>query len=93
MRLCALLRKNRHRLKFLVTYDNSKEIRELYDWAAAMYDKEWNYTINRTDDQKNGNKERAKEKGTRYKGKEVFIVNYDSINLGQLPAKQLAMQF
>ncbi|HEY0323804.1 MAG TPA: DNA adenine methylase [Pyrinomonadaceae bacterium] len=92
-RLCALLRKNRHRLKFLLTYDNSKEIRELYAWVVAMYDKEWNYTINRTDDQKNGNKERTKEKGTRYKGKEVFIVNYDSINLGQLSTKQLTMQF
>ena len=92
-RLCEILKGHRHRFKFLLTYDNSPEIRELYDWADAMYDKEWNYTINRTDDQKNGNKEREKEKGTRYKGKEVFIVNYDSINLGQPIAEQLVMQF
>ena len=45
----------------------------MYDWTYAIYDKEWNYMINRTDDQKNG----TKRKGTRYKGKELFILNYD----------------
>lgn len=74
-RLCDVLKRNRTRLKFLLTYDNSPEIRELYYWATALHEKEWNYTINRTDDQKNG----TKRKGTRYKGRELFIVNYDSI--------------
>lgn len=73
-RLCNVLKKNSKRLKFLLTYDNSPEVRELYEWAPAILDKEWNYTINRTDDQKN----RTNRKGTRYKGKELFILNYDS---------------
>lgn len=75
-RLCDVLKKNNERLKFLLTYDNSPEIKELYKWAHASHEKEWNYTINRTDDQRNG----TNRKGTRYKGKELFIVNYDSIN-------------
>ena len=58
-----------------MTYDNSLEVRELYPWVEDMHEKEWNYTINRTDDQKNG----TKQKGSRYKGKEIFIVNYNSI--------------
>lgn len=74
-RLCNILQKNSKRLDFLLTYDNSAHIRELYRWSTAILDKEWNYTINRTDDQKN----HTKRKGTRYKGKELFILNYDSI--------------
>lgn len=74
IRLCRVLMQNSKRLKFLLTYDNSLEVRELYDWADAILEKEWNYTINRTDDQKNG----TSRKGTRYKGKELFILNYDS---------------
>jgi DNA adenine methylase len=74
-RLCHVLRKNSKRLKFLLTYDNSPEVRELYEWAVAILEKEWNYTINRTDDQKNG----TNRKGNRYKGKELFILNYDSV--------------
>jgi len=81
-RLCNALKKNRKRLKFLLTYDNSPEIWELYNWATKLHEKEWNYTLNRTDDQKNG----TKRKGTRYKGKELFIVNYDSLrSIGQPP--------
>lgn len=80
--LVDLLRKHSQRLKFLLTYDNTPEIHEMYAWAFGIYDKEWNYTINRTDDQtKGGNKQ---TKGERYKGKEVFIVNYDSIPLKQM---------
>lgn len=72
-RLASVLERNRHRFNFLITYDNSPEVRELYVWATHMYDREWNYTINRTDDQKNG----TDRKGSRYKGKEVFILNYE----------------
>jgi DNA adenine methylase len=71
-RLCEVLRKSNNRFNFLLTYDDSIEIRELYSWCESILAKEWNYTINRTDDQKNG----TREKGTRYKGKEVFIMNY-----------------
>jgi len=73
-RLSKILKKYRDKFKFLLTYDDSQEVRELYDWAHAMHEKQWNYTINRTDDQKNG----TNKKGTRYKGHELFIVNYDS---------------
>lgn len=74
IRLMEILRAHRDRIKFLITYDNSPEIRDLYNWTYAMYDREWNYTISRTDDQrKDGDKG---SKGARYKGKEVFIVNY-----------------
>ncbi|MDC4546408.1 DNA adenine methylase [Acinetobacter baumannii] len=74
-RLEQCLLRNKDRLNFLITYDNSPEIRKLYSWANAMLDKEWNYTINRTDDQTK-NKNQAPEKAARYKGKEVFITNY-----------------
>lgn len=73
-RLASNLKKNRKRLRFLITYDDSPEIRELYAWANDIQEKEWNYTINRTDDQKNG----SKRKGSRYKGQEIFIMNYKS---------------
>lgn len=75
LRLCQLLKKYRHKFKFLLTYDNGPEIMKLYHWAHSLHEKEWNYTINRTDDQKNG----TQRKGARYKGKELFIVNYDSV--------------
>lgn len=74
-RLCNTLKRNSNRLKFLLTYDNSRDIWNIYEWASEFHEKEWNYTLNRTDDQKNG----TKRKGVRYKGRELFIVNYDSI--------------
>lgn len=74
-RLCKILKKVSNKVNFLITYDNSPEVRELYNWAHSLHEKEWNYTLYRTDDQKNG----TKRKGSRYKGKELFIVNYDSI--------------
>lgn len=72
LRLCEVLKANRDRFNFLLTYDDGSEIRDLYSWCTSILAKEWNYTINRTDDQKNG----TREKGSRYKGKEVFIMNY-----------------
>lgn len=74
-RLCSSLKRHNHRLKFLLTYDNSSEIKTLYGWVYRIYEKKWNYTLNRTDDQKN----HTKRKGTRYKGRELFILNYNSI--------------
>src|ERR1051325_533913 len=92
-RLCRVLKEHKRRLKFLLTYDNSPEVKELYDWATEMHDKEWNYTINRTDDQKNGQKKENNYRGERYKGKELFIVNYNSSVLGQHHGVQLQMPF
>ena len=71
-RLSESLGRNSTRLNFLLTYDNSPEIWRLYEWADTVVEKQWNYTINRTDDQKNG----TKRKGNRYKGNELFILNY-----------------
>jgi len=76
-RLHKVIKKNSKRFKFLLTYDNCLEIRELYSWAKETIDREWNYCINRTDDQKNG----TKRKGERYKGQELFIINYENGNL------------
>ncbi|MBI4647426.1 MAG: DNA adenine methylase [Bacteroidia bacterium] len=73
-RLAECLKKNNDRLKLFITYDNIPEIRKLYNWMTEMHDKEWNYCIQRTDDQKNG----TTKKGERYKGKELFIHNYIS---------------
>ena len=79
-RLRDTLYRNRTRLKYLLTYDNSKELRDLYEWATEIHEKEWNYTINRTDDQKNG----IKRKGERYKGREIFIQNYKFVEKHQM---------
>jgi len=67
-RLADCLRRNSERLRLFVTYDNTPEIKKLYCWMLEMHDKEWNYCIQRTDDQKNG----TAKKGERYKGKEDF---------------------
>lgn len=79
-RLEECLRRNKDRLKLFITYDNIPEVRELYNWMPEMYDKEWNYCIQRTDDQKNG----TSKKGERYKGKELFILNYKEKVVSQL---------
>ncbi|MBD2300984.1 DNA adenine methylase [Nostoc sp. FACHB-190] len=91
LRLCRILYEHQHRIKFLITYDNSNEIRELYNWAVEVHDKEWNYTINRTDDQKNGKRRQDNFKGERYKGKEIFILNYFSLESPDLESKQLIL--
>jgi DNA adenine methylase len=80
IRLRDTLKRNSSRIHFLLTYDNTEELIELYsDWATAILDKEWNYTIARTDDQKNGIKLKDGHKGKRNKGKEVFIFNYEPL--------------
>jgi DNA adenine methylase len=78
-RLMNCLKRNNVRLKLFITYDNTPEIKEMYGWINEIHDKEWNYCIQRTDDQKNG----SDKKGERYKGKELFLLNYDSISQTQ----------
>jgi len=85
-RLAECLQRNTDRLKLFITYDNIPEIRKLYNWMTEMHDKEWNYCIQRTDDQKNG----TIRKGERYKGKELFILNYNS---EQIKTKELEFTF
>ena len=74
-RLAKALKDASNRLKFLLTYDNHPFIHELYGWTGNILEKEWNYTINRTDDQT----KKTMAKGKRYKGKELFIMNYPSL--------------
>jgi len=93
-RLCEIIKKNTNRFKFLLTYDNSPEIRELYEWAKEIHNKEWNYTLSRTDDQKNRQKKENNFKGERSKGKEIFILNYlheNTLPLTHQKTKQLAI--
>lgn len=72
IRLCECIMRNVDRLKIFITYDNVPDIREMYGFMKSMFDKEWNYCIQRTDDQKN----KTDKRGERYKGKELFILNY-----------------
>ena len=75
-RLAACLLRNNDRLSFLLTYDDHPDVRSLYDWTTQLSSHEWNYTINRTDDQKNGKKSKDGFKSSRSKGQELFIRNY-----------------
>ena len=72
LRLSDCLSRNRSKVKFLLTYDNVSEVKDMYSWCSFIEEKEWYYTINRTDymEAKTGSGERSK-------GKEVFICNYD----------------
>ena len=72
-RLQSALKKRKNEIKFLLTYDDSDEIRDLYGWTDRILSETWNYTINRTDDQT----KRTTAKGKRYKGRELFIMNYE----------------
>jgi len=80
-RLKNTLRANSDRFQFLLTYDDVPKIREMYAWANAIDGKEWNYTVGRTDDQKKPKpgqeKKKKKVKGSRYKGQEIFVTNFD----------------
>jgi len=76
LRLCEAIKSEQHRLKMFITYDNCEDIRELYSFMPYMYDKEWNYCISRTDDQKQHKSLKDGHKGKRDKGKELFILNY-----------------
>lgn len=72
IRLERCLFAHHNRLKLFISYDNVEGVRNLYQWAQEMHEKEWNYCIQRTDDQKNG----TDIKGQRYKGKELFILDF-----------------
>ena len=75
-RLREVLRRNTDRLNFLLTYDDHPDVREMYEWAVQD-SKQWNYAINRTDDQRNGATIKDGFHGARDKGNELFIRNYD----------------
>ena len=48
----------------------------MYEWAENIDERQWNYTINRTDDQKNGVQKKDGFRNSRYKGREIFVRNY-----------------
>ncbi len=77
VRLAQCLRRNSDRIMFLLTYDDHPYIRDQYDWVAGVCNQTWNYTISRTDDQKNGLKLKDGFTRSRNKGRELFIRNYD----------------
>ncbi len=77
IRLSDCIKRNSNRLRFLLTYDNHPDVKAMYDWVDSICEKQWNYTINRTDDQRNGMKLKDGFQGVRVKGKEIFIRNYD----------------
>ena len=76
-RLAQCLARNAGRLSFLLTYDDHPEVRALYAWADSVAGQSWNYTVARTDDQRNGVKLDDGFRGTRDQGRELFIRNYD----------------
>lgn len=76
IRLRDCLYRNSKRLRFLITYDDHPEIKILYRWAEQIDTHKWNYTINRTDNQRNGAQKKDGYKSNRYKGTELFIMNY-----------------
>lgn len=78
LRLCDAIKEERNRLKLFITYDNCDDIREMYSFLPYMYDMEWNYCINRTDNQKEHKRLEDGYSGKRDKGKELFILNYQA---------------
>ena len=76
IRLSECLKRNTDRLLFLLTYDDHPEVRSLYDWVETINRRQWNYTINRTDDQRNKAKLEDGFQGVRAKGRQLFIRNY-----------------
>lgn len=75
VRLRDVLRRNSKRLTFLLTYDDHPAVRDLYGWAETD-NRQWNYAINRTDDQRSGAKLKDGFRGVRDKASELFIRNY-----------------
>ena len=76
LRLMECMHRNAARLRFLLTYDDCRQVHDLYRWAPVINGQQWNYTINRTDDQKTGAKKEDGFRQARRKGHELFIRNY-----------------
>lgn len=83
-RLELCLKRNARRIPFLLTYDSCRDVRDLYEWALVT-EKQWHYTINRTDDQKNRMQKKDGYRQNRYMGRELFIRNYRNTNVFDIP--------
>src|SRR3989339_2136134 len=80
IRLSKCLYRARKKITFLLTYDNSDEISEMYDWCNSSATT-WNYTLARTDDQIRGLNLSDGFKSNRSLGKELFLSNYTLYNI------------
>ena len=74
-RLADCLERNSSRLSFLLTYDTHPAVWAMYSWVGNIVQRQWNYTMNRTDDQRDRLKAEDGFQGIRHKGKELFIRN------------------
>ena len=89
-RLSQVLKRNSDRIKFLLTYDENDEIRKMYSWVEDIQNRQWYYTINRTDDQtKFARANGINNKGKRWKGRELFVMNYRAIRENPMPIESL----
>jgi DNA adenine methylase len=75
LRLAKVLTNSK--FKFLLTYDNCKEVKELYK-DFIIVDHLWNYKMSRTDDQKNDKSSKDGIKNKRSNEIELFIMNYNT---------------
>jgi len=75
-RLCKLLYEHRKKFRFVITYDDSAEIREAYNWCSLVCNEEWQYTVARTDDQKQGLKSDDGYKSKRSNALELILANF-----------------
>ncbi len=69
IRLQKCLAVHQHHINFLLSYDNCKEVKNLYEWCN-IDEKEWTYTLHRSDN--------LKTEGKRNIGKELLIYNYEN---------------
>ncbi|MCY4088539.1 MAG: DNA adenine methylase [Candidatus Saccharibacteria bacterium] len=76
-RLADCLRRNAKRISFLLTYDDHSAVQEMYDGWTNQCRHQWNYTISRSDDQRNKLNLKNGYKGSRNLGEELFIKNYE----------------
>lgn len=79
-RLAQSLHRHRDRIKFLLTYDDSPQIRRLYRWAETINEAQWLYTVGRSDDQTG----KSKKTGQRQNGREILITNYVPVAARQM---------
>jgi DNA adenine methylase len=64
LRLCALLKQTKH--KFFLTYDDTEEVRRIYEWAK-VYSANFVYRVDNA----------ATQNGVRRQGFELVITNYE----------------
>lgn len=82
-RLEECLRRNNDRIHFLLTYDDCPDVRDMYGWTSFVSEREWIYTLSRTDNQMDRIQLKDGYKGSRRTGRELFIGNYENLRVLQ----------